>query len=74
MPADHDARLALARHFRRNAGWLTVSWFNSANAQEIAARDAMLADGHLVADLDANIRRYILTAAGAAWLAEREQQ
>lgn len=68
MSIGHDYRLALARHFRAMGGWLTAGYFNSTSADETAARDAMVADGHVTAAKRDRINTYELTDAGAAWL------
>lgn len=65
------AELRLAQQYRRNGGWMTAGYFNGA-PEDVPRRDAMLADGRLVADQMDRIAVYRLTDAGKAWLAAQE--
>jgi hypothetical protein len=64
------ARLNLARQMAPQGGWLTADYVDMRD--NAAARDAMLADGHIVRQDRGRIRAYEITDAGRAWLATQE--
>ncbi|GAA1550600.1 hypothetical protein GCM10009827_084090 [Dactylosporangium maewongense] len=66
MPIDRE--LTLARRIAGLNGWITAGYFNSSSDNEIAARDAMLADGRLETRRWDNTNIVALTPSGQAWL------